>query len=93
VGRLRLHQRVRNLAQRARRKRKVSLVCADNRHLSRAHEDLPFTPDDLPGFATRVFDFAMAYPDLMRLIAWFSLEQKAEYPAERVTAREMKLQR
>jgi hypothetical protein len=43
---------------------------ADNRHLSRAPEDLPFTPhDDLPAFATRVFDFAMAYPDLMRLMA------------------------
>ena len=26
-----------------------------------------------PGFATRVFDFAMAHPDLMRLMARFGL--------------------
>src|SRR5690242_10400109 len=45
------------------------------KHLTRAYEDLPFTPDDLPGYATRVFDLAMANSDLMRLMAWFSLEQ------------------
>jgi AcrR family transcriptional regulator len=39
-------------------------------HLSRAYADLPFTPGDLPGFATSVFDFAVAHPDLMRLMAW-----------------------
>lgn len=61
------------------------------KHLSRAHVDLPFTPDDLPGYAARVFDFAMAHPDLMRLMAWFSLEQKAESPPERVAARNMKV--
>ncbi|MGO8887583.1 MAG: TetR/AcrR family transcriptional regulator [Streptosporangiaceae bacterium] len=31
-------------------------------HLIRVYNDLPFTPDDLPGFAGRVFDFAMAHP-------------------------------
>jgi hypothetical protein len=39
----------------------------------------------------RVFDFALAHPDLMRLIAWFSLEKKSEPPAERVAARDMKV--
>jgi Tetracyclin repressor-like, C-terminal domain len=29
-------------------------------------------------YAVRVFDFPMARPDLMRLMAWFSLEQKAD---------------
>src|ERR1700689_2118295 len=47
-----------------------------NRHLMRVHEEQPFTPDDLPGYAVKVFDFAMANPDLMRLIAWSELEKK-----------------
>ena len=37
-----------------------------DQHLARVYEDIPFTPDDLPGFAGRVFDFAMSRPDLMR---------------------------
>jgi hypothetical protein len=38
-----------------------------------------------------VFDFAVAHPDLMRLMAWFSLEHQAECPAERVAARDIKV--
>jgi AcrR family transcriptional regulator len=53
------------------------------KNLARVYEELPFTPDDLPGFAVRVFDFAMGHPDLMRLIAWFGLEQKVDGPTER----------
>ena len=56
------------------------------KHLVRVYEDLPFTPDDLPGYAARVFDFAMAHPNLMRLMTWFGLEQKVDSPAERGTA-------
>src|SRR6516225_9597086 len=48
------------------------------KHLMRIHEEQPFTPDDLPGFAARVFDWAMANPELMRLLAWFALEHKAK---------------
>jgi AcrR family transcriptional regulator len=54
------------------------------KHLLRVHEEQPFTPDDLPAYAAKVFDFAMANPDLMRLLAWSALEQKAKGPAERV---------
>ncbi|HWL85020.1 MAG TPA: TetR family transcriptional regulator [Polyangiaceae bacterium] len=53
------------------------------KHLARVYEDIAFTPEDLPGYAARVFDFAMAHPDLMRLMAWFALEQKADSPPER----------
>jgi AcrR family transcriptional regulator len=60
------------------------------KHLVRVYEDIPFTPDDLPGYAERVFDFAMAHPDLMRLMAWFGLEQ-ADSPAERRTALDVKV--
>jgi hypothetical protein len=31
----------------------------------------------------RAFDYAMAHPELMRLIAWFGLEQKVDSPPER----------
>jgi AcrR family transcriptional regulator len=51
-------------------------------NLSRVYQEILFTPDDLPGFSVRVFDFAMAHPDLMRLIAWFGLEQKVDGPTE-----------
>jgi AcrR family transcriptional regulator len=61
------------------------------KHLARVYEDLLFTPDDLPGYAARVFDFAMAQPDLMRLMAWFGLEQQAASPAERGASRDAKV--
>src|SRR5262249_46766497 len=48
------------------------------KHLTRVHEEQPFPPDDLPGYAVKMFDFAMANPDLMRLVAWSALEQRAE---------------
>jgi AcrR family transcriptional regulator len=46
-------------------------------------EALPFTPDDLPGYAARAFDYAMANPASMRLVAWFALEQGLKNPASR----------
>ncbi|MHC1481282.1 TetR family transcriptional regulator [Frateuria aurantia] len=52
-------------------------------YLVPAYDDLVFTPDDLGGYAARVFDFSMANPALMRLLAWFSLEQKIDSPTER----------
>lgn len=60
------------------------------KNLQRVYEDLAFTPDDLPGYATYVFDFAMAHPDLMRLMAWSSLEQKPGSVAARRTAHDVK---
>lgn len=53
------------------------------KHLMRVYEELVFTPEDLSGYAERVFDFTMSNPDLMRLMTWSSLEQRAESPAER----------
>ena len=61
------------------------------KHLMRIHEERPFTPDDLPGYAAKVFDWAMANPDLMRLMAWAALEQKAKGKAERVATFEAKV--
>jgi AcrR family transcriptional regulator len=53
------------------------------KHLMRVHEEQPFTPDDLPGYAGKLFDWAIANPDLMRLLAWCTLEQKPNGSAER----------
>ena len=61
------------------------------KHLTRAHEDVAFTPDDLPAYAAHVFDFSMAHPHLYRLMAWFALEQKANSPAEHGAARTTKI--
>jgi AcrR family transcriptional regulator len=61
------------------------------KHLMRIHEEQPFTPDDLPGYAAKVFDWVRANPDLMRLLAWSALEQKAKGTAERVAALDAKV--
>jgi len=61
------------------------------KHLTRVYNELSFTVDNLPAYATRVFEFAMLNPDLMRLLAWSSLEQKTAGPPERNEAVESKL--
>lgn len=46
-------------------------------HLTAVYDRLPFRPDDLAGYASDVFDFAQSHPRIMRLMAWYSLEQRA----------------
>ena len=53
------------------------------KHLLRVYEELAFDAEDLPDFAKRMFDYAMVNPDLMRLIAWSSLEQQTSSSAAR----------
>ena len=57
-----------------------------SKHLMGVHEAYPFTPGDLPGYAAKVFDFAMEKPDLMRLLAWSALEQTPDAHKERTAA-------
>jgi AcrR family transcriptional regulator len=61
------------------------------RHLARVYEELDFTPDDLPGYAGRIFDFAMAHADLMRLMAWSALERPPGEQAGRIASRDAKV--
>jgi AcrR family transcriptional regulator len=61
------------------------------KHLARVYEDLPFTPEDLPGYAVRAFDFAAAHPDLMRLLGWWGLERRAEEAIPHHSARGAKI--
>jgi AcrR family transcriptional regulator len=59
--------------------------------LVRVYEDIPFTPDDLPEFAGKVFDFAMGHPDLMRLVVWSTLEQPTRIPDGRTSSHDAKV--
>ncbi|MDI4649752.1 TetR/AcrR family transcriptional regulator [Cohnella hashimotonis] len=61
------------------------------KNLERAFEEIPFSPDRLPEFAVNVFDFAVAHPDVMRLLMWANLEQKTDNPAERENAHTEKI--
>ena len=56
------------------------------KHLARVYDEVVFTPDDLPGYAGRAFDFVMAHPELMRLVAWSGLERAAGNSPERRAA-------
>ncbi len=47
------------------------------------HKSVPFTPDDLPGFAGRLFDFLAAHPAEIRIDAWRRLERPCNTPFER----------
>jgi AcrR family transcriptional regulator len=60
------------------------------KHLTRVYEEISFTPEDLPGFAVRLFDWAMTHPDIVRLMTWCGLEQKAGNFTEHASVRDEK---
>ena len=60
------------------------------RNVARIYEELPFNTADLAAYAMRVFDYARAHPEAMRLMAWYELEQNAN-PSERHPSIEDKL--
>ncbi|MBB5081765.1 TetR/AcrR family transcriptional regulator [Nonomuraea endophytica] len=37
---------------------------------------VPFTPEDLPGYAARLFDSHAAHPEVARVVAWNQLERR-----------------
>lgn len=41
-------------------------------------DSVPFDPNDLPGWAVRLYDYNLRHPDLSRLIAWTRLEQRPD---------------
>jgi len=51
--------------------------------LKLVYEDHPLTPDDLPEYAGKTFDFAMANPDVIKLLAWTKLDPDAQQPGAR----------
>ncbi len=44
-------------------------------HLDRIVDAVPFTPDDLPGYAARLYDSYLTDPELVRLASWSRLER------------------
>jgi len=44
-------------------------------NVARVLDQVPFTPEDLPGYAGRLFDFLVANPHQLRLATWHRLER------------------
>ncbi|GAA0382185.1 hypothetical protein GCM10009530_36190 [Microbispora corallina] len=44
-------------------------------HVTRLLDEVPFTPDDLPGYAGRLFDYLLGHPHQLRLATWHRLER------------------
>jgi AcrR family transcriptional regulator len=44
------------------------------------NEAVPLQPDDLPGYAARLFDYLLAHPAAVRMIAWRRLERPQAGP-------------
>jgi AcrR family transcriptional regulator len=61
------------------------------RHLKTVYETVRFSAEDLPGYSARLFDFAMDHPDLMRLVMWWGLEQRKDWPLEEWVSLDMQL--
>ena len=54
-----------------------------NAHVTKLLDTVPFTPDDLPGYAGRLFDYLLANPHQVRLATWYRLERPSTgAPAE-----------
>jgi AcrR family transcriptional regulator len=58
-------------------------------HVTRILDQVPFTPDDLPGYSGRLFDFLIANPHQLRLATWNRLERPANGPGPRRLAASM----
>jgi len=43
--------------------------------ISRISQAVPFTSDDLPGYAGALFDHLLAHPEHLRLVGWAQLER------------------
>ncbi|NBD25516.1 TetR/AcrR family transcriptional regulator [Paenibacillus glycinis] len=60
-------------------------------HLTRVYEEIDFTPEDLPSYVTKVFEFSMGNQDLIRLMVWDSLEMQNNNIDTRIVKREKKV--
>jgi len=50
--------------------------------IERVHVEVPFTPDDLPGYAVALFDYAVSHPEIVRFQARRTLEAHEPTPRE-----------
>ncbi|WP_022882436.1 TetR/AcrR family transcriptional regulator [Gryllotalpicola ginsengisoli] len=51
--------------------------------LKLVYEDHPLTPENLPEYAGKTFDFAMQNPDVIKLLAWSKLDPTVQPPEHR----------
>ncbi|GAA1912949.1 TetR family transcriptional regulator [Streptomyces durmitorensis] len=49
-------------------------------HVARILDEVPFAPEDLPGYSGRLFDFLIANPHQLRLATWNRLERTGRGP-------------
>jgi AcrR family transcriptional regulator len=61
-------------------------------HVARILDQVPFTPEDLPGYAGRLFDFLIANPHQIRLATWNRMERTSGRagPPELLASTELK---
>lgn len=55
-------------------------------HLGRGLDLVPFTPDDLPDYAGRLFDHYQKHPEVLRLATWHRLERRTALEADPAVA-------
>jgi AcrR family transcriptional regulator len=51
------------------------------RHCGALAENVPFDAEDIPGYVGRLFDYALAHPEIYRLVTWAALERPAAVAA------------
>jgi AcrR family transcriptional regulator len=56
-----------------------------SRSLGALTEEVPFTPEDLPGYAGALFDQLAADPQVLRLAAWRTFQREGASEAERAS--------
>ncbi|MFE4636602.1 TetR family transcriptional regulator [Streptomyces sp. NPDC056773] len=66
-------------------------------HVTHGLNAVPFTPEDLPGYAGRLFDYCRLHPEVIRLATWHRLERGHGHshdrdPAGAAPARDAKLE-
>ncbi|MER6913327.1 TetR family transcriptional regulator [Streptomyces sp. NPDC000594] len=64
-------------------------------HVTHGLDTVPFTPDDLPGYAGRLFDYCQQHPEVIRLATWHRMERGDSHdrdPAVAAPTRDAKLE-
>ncbi|MEV0333923.1 TetR family transcriptional regulator [Nocardia sp. NPDC050717] len=61
-------------------------------HVIHGLESVPFTPDDLPEYAGRLFDYSCRHPEVVRLATWHRLERGDQQSAVLSSPREAKVE-
>ncbi|MEV0080467.1 TetR family transcriptional regulator [Nocardia neocaledoniensis] len=60
-------------------------------HVTHGLDSVPFTPDNLPEYAGRLFDYSRQHPEVTRLATWHRLERGGQESAALSSPREAKL--